>query len=280
MTKIDIIIAAFNSEDTIGAAVRSAFKIADASVTVVDDGSTDNTAQAAREDGATVISQTNQGASAARANGLLQTSAPLVTFLDADDELIAAGVHHSIEMLNDDQSAVVCAGRIEGFTAAGELGIRPRHFESVTPETLIRTGFGPWPPAAAVVRRIALVDAAAKAPTPLNTRYAEDYELIIRLARVGDVLMHEMPSMRYRMYDGKSSTAAEAALRDKERIRGFYAEALGIKADLLTEKQLRAAGKIRAARVSFSKKRYLSALGSLAHGALINPIFVLRKVTK
>jgi glycosyltransferase involved in cell wall biosynthesis len=56
-------------------------------VIVVDDGSTDDTAYAAREHGVTVIRhETNSGASAARNTGMRAATAPVVAFLDDDCE--------------------------------------------------------------------------------------------------------------------------------------------------------------------------------------------------
>lgn len=280
-TAVDVIIAAYNAEPTIRAAVASAQQVHGAAVTVVDDGSADGTADIARSLGATVIEQQNSGASAARSRGLAASTAPLVVFLDADDELVAHGVHRSIALLEDSPRAVVSAGRVEGFTAAAAtVGVLPRRYDSVTTTSLIRTGFGPWPPAASVIRRAALVEAADLEPSALSTRYAEDYEMIIRLSLLGDVAMHDAVAMRYRMYDGKSSNAAESALRDKERIRRHYADALRIEADLMDERQLRAATRIRMARVALSRKRYINALALVARVIVTNPMFILRKVMR
>ncbi|TWF52243.1 glycosyltransferase family 2 protein [Neorhizobium alkalisoli] len=89
---ICVIIAAKNAADTIQAAVKSAlFENLVSEVVVVDDGSTDDTAQAARlaDDGTgrlNIISlKVNQGPSAARNQAIAASSAPLIAILDADD---------------------------------------------------------------------------------------------------------------------------------------------------------------------------------------------------
>ena len=89
---VAVIIAAKNAEATIGRAVSSA--LADSAVgevVVVDDGSTDHTAAAARQagDGASRLQvlhlPRNLGPAAARNRAIQMSQAPYVTVLDADD---------------------------------------------------------------------------------------------------------------------------------------------------------------------------------------------------
>jgi len=57
----------------------------DLEVVVVDDGSTDDSAQIALDLGATCIRQARRGPASARNAGIAASTAPLLTFLDADD---------------------------------------------------------------------------------------------------------------------------------------------------------------------------------------------------
>lgn len=89
---ICVIIAAKDAADTIGIAIRSALQEAQVSeVVVVDDGSTDRTADAARDvdDGTgrlkVVSFDRNRGPSAARNHAIAMATAPLIAILDADD---------------------------------------------------------------------------------------------------------------------------------------------------------------------------------------------------
>ncbi len=93
---ICVIIAAKNAADTIEIAVRSALLEAEvAEVVVVDDGSSDSTAQAAeRGNDATgrlriVRFEKNKGPSAARNHAIDISTAPLIAILDADDFFFA-----------------------------------------------------------------------------------------------------------------------------------------------------------------------------------------------
>ena len=91
---VAVIIAAYNAEDTIGAAIRSALEQSvPVQVIVVDDASTDGTVQAAYacDDGSgrlLILEQSeNQGPSAARNRAIDHADAPWVTVLDADDRM-------------------------------------------------------------------------------------------------------------------------------------------------------------------------------------------------
>ena len=85
-TRISAVIPAYNEEKTVGAVIE-AVKTAGffEQIIVVSDGSTDNTAKAARSAGAEVVElESNQGKGTAVAAGLAKTDSPLVCFLDAD----------------------------------------------------------------------------------------------------------------------------------------------------------------------------------------------------
>ncbi len=89
MSRYSVVIPAFNAATTLGDAIESVLgqTIPPAAVVVVDDGSTDGTADVARQFGApvTVICQPNAGPGAATTRGFQSTDTPLVASLDADD---------------------------------------------------------------------------------------------------------------------------------------------------------------------------------------------------
>ncbi len=87
---ISVIIPVYNNEQSIGRAIDSVLaqsRPAD-EIIVVDDGSTDRTAEAAAAYGNKIryIRQDNQGAGAARNTGIRAASGEWIAFLDADDE--------------------------------------------------------------------------------------------------------------------------------------------------------------------------------------------------
>ncbi|HZU79677.1 MAG TPA: glycosyltransferase family 2 protein, partial [Acidimicrobiales bacterium] len=112
---VTVVVPAYQSEGTVAVALASVAgqTAAPVKVVVVDDGSSDGTADAARAamPGATVITQANAGPSAARNRALEEVDTPWVAFLDADDrwhrekladQLEAAGRHpHAVVVASD-----------------------------------------------------------------------------------------------------------------------------------------------------------------------------------
>ena len=98
-----VVIPAFNAERTIGEAIESVLNqtVGPQAVIVVDDGSTDATAQCARALGerVTVIRQSNTGCGAATTRGLDAVATPFVACLDADDLWVREKIALQMERL-------------------------------------------------------------------------------------------------------------------------------------------------------------------------------------
>jgi glycosyltransferase involved in cell wall biosynthesis len=88
---VSVVIPCYNNGDRVATAIESALKQTydPMEVTVVNDGSTDNSAEviAEYEDRITYVETENHGAGHARNEGLRRSTGPYVKFLDADDEL-------------------------------------------------------------------------------------------------------------------------------------------------------------------------------------------------
>ena len=85
--KISVIIPAYNAEKHIEAAIKSIHQqnYDNLEIIVIDDGSTDTTADICKALGVKLIQQENLGISAARNVGLKAATGDLIAFLDADD---------------------------------------------------------------------------------------------------------------------------------------------------------------------------------------------------
>lgn len=100
--KVSVIMAAYNAEDTIQMALESIPDREDVEIIVVDDGSTDKTAQMAREFGRARLVQhkKNYGLGKALNTGLKESTGEYVVMLDADDDFYPVNFEECMEDLD------------------------------------------------------------------------------------------------------------------------------------------------------------------------------------
>jgi glycosyltransferase involved in cell wall biosynthesis len=116
---VSVIIPLYNKERFIARAIRSvcAQTFCDFELLVIDDGSTDRSADLARQYGdnrVRVISQDNAGPGAARNAGICAAKGEVLSFLDADDEWLPDFLKQSIGILDQHPDvASVTSGYIE-----------------------------------------------------------------------------------------------------------------------------------------------------------------------
>lgn len=100
---VSVVIPAYNAGECIKRAIESvlAQTFCDYEVIVVDDGSTDNTAEAVRKYGPKVryIHQDNAGVSVARNTAIAAAKGKWIAFLDADDEWLPGKLRRQMELL-------------------------------------------------------------------------------------------------------------------------------------------------------------------------------------
>lgn len=113
-TGVDVVMPLFNKAPYVAQAVCSVLAQTPppASLTVVDDGSTDNSAAVVSDlftayagpVHTRLVRQTNKGPNAARNVGVRHGNAPLIAFLDADDEWLPHKLARQSERINNDPS--------------------------------------------------------------------------------------------------------------------------------------------------------------------------------
>jgi glycosyltransferase involved in cell wall biosynthesis len=118
MKKVSIILPAKNEEATIGGIIEALTDLyPEYEIIVVDDGSTDSTAQIAEDSGAHVIKHPyNKGNGAAIKTGARTASGDILVFMDADGQHNPEDVARLLERLDQGYDMVV--------------GARSRHFQS------------------------------------------------------------------------------------------------------------------------------------------------------
>jgi len=120
--KTTVIIPALNEEDTIGPLVADTLKQPIDAVIVVDNASTDQTAQCARQAGAQVISETRRGYGYACAAGVAAAhDADIIIFLDGDYSCRPEEIPDLLGPLWRNEADLVIGSRELGHIAPGSM---------------------------------------------------------------------------------------------------------------------------------------------------------------
>lgn len=217
--RVSIIIPTFNRRDCVIEAVRSVLTqtMPDFELIVVDDGSTDGTAEALRpfQPCLRYIHQCNKGVSAARNRGIIAARGEWIAFLDSDDEwwpeylettLSAAEatpglVAVSSDILIETKEALVSLFRLRGLPAfPNQPMVVPRPLSAIT-----RINCSP---SAMLVRRAALVDIGG---FDESLAIYEDLDLGLRLALKGGWCWIDLPLAKAMRKTTSGLSSAHAA---------------------------------------------------------------------
>lgn len=117
MVEVSAVIPAYNASAWIARAIDSVLSqtVAPAEIIVVDDGSTDSTAQAVHRYGAAVryFHQDNSGPAVARNRGIAEARSEWIAFLDADDEWLSHKLELQSHLLEREPELKWCCGARE-----------------------------------------------------------------------------------------------------------------------------------------------------------------------
>lgn len=208
---VAVVIAAYNRQGWVAEAVSSALgqqPTPPAEVIVVDDASTDGTAEAAEQAGARVIRhETNQGAAAARNTGARATDQPWIAPLDSDDRWLP------------DMLAALWPLRGDfGFVAGASMGVDPSgapvsYGGPLSDETVILASPAPlvFPEnfiaaSGVIVRRETFDEVGGYRP---SQRQAEDFDLWLRMLAVRPGLSVSRVVTVYRLHDAQKSRGGQ-----------------------------------------------------------------------
>ncbi|WP_345712489.1 glycosyltransferase family A protein, partial [Kineococcus glutinatus] len=173
-------------------------------VVVVDDGSTDGTADVARRHGATVIElPANEGIGPARNHGIRAAGTTWIAFCDSDDEWRPDHLQRLVQRAG---RHVLVAAPAES-TRGRVLGNPLPHPVPLTPLSLLSPG-DLVVTSGVLARRAALVEAGLFEPLPR----AEDLDMWVRLLERGSGVALSGPSVTYHEH-------AEQSIHDRDLMR-------------------------------------------------------------
>jgi GT2 family glycosyltransferase len=227
---VSVIIPTYNSASFVGAAIDSALNQTRLphEIFVIDDGSTDDTRQVLSQYGAPVIviSQPNQGQSAARNNAISRAAGDAIMFLDADDLLLPNCIERSVQQLEADPAVAVAYSDcylVDGD--AKKLGIFSEIYPARRPSGMILGELGyRWSViniSSTLVRRSAMQGVAFDGT--LARSGADDFDLWRQLAAKGEFRYVDEVLACYRCHSNQMSAtrigeALDGAMEVQRRI--------------------------------------------------------------
>lgn len=219
LQRISVVIPCYNGVGFLGEALRSIWeqtrKVDE--IIVVDDGSTDGSAELARDAGVTCLSlEPNAGPGAARNRGISASTGDLVAFLDADDYWMPTHVAEVAGLLERYPDSAVGFSRIQRFGDDDDIvpesvpdGPPSFMFWRLIEENIVAQS-------SAVARRDALVRNGCYTA---SLRYSEDYDLWLRLARRYPFVCTSAVTAAYRVHANQASRNVTAMVRGRWQVK-------------------------------------------------------------
>lgn len=182
-------------------------------IIVVDDGSPDDVAGVVRRHpDVRYVRQRNQGISAARNRGLAETRADYVVFLDADDRLLPGALDAGLACAAEHPEAAFVFGDFRFMAADGtpqSVRVRPPMPRAGLYLALLRQNYVEML-ATVLFRRDVLV---REGGFRTELRSAEDYDLLLRLARGYPTFAHGALVAEYRRYPHTGASLSNTPTR-------------------------------------------------------------------
>jgi glycosyltransferase involved in cell wall biosynthesis len=285
MPSVSVIIPAYNRSNTISKTISSVLEqtYQDLELIVVDDGSTDDTAEVTQsftDPRVKLINQENKGAASARNTGIHNSQSDYVTFLDSDDFWSTTKLQEQVLVLEQNKNVGVVYSWTDYVGEADEFlyhGPRPLFSGHVCHELLkhnfIVNGSN------LIVRRSSLLEAGG---FDKSLQSAHDWDLWLRLALITEFQVVPQVHVFYRETSNSLSSnlkrqeknclrvIEQNCRREPKRLKPFLASAKSGMYHYLTLKSL------SQTRTRFD---YLSAARFLALSLINNPM-IFKKRTK
>src|SRR6266480_4423186 len=220
---VSVIIPCYNQAHFLHEAIQSALAqtYSHREIFIVDDGSTDNTAEiTAGFGGVRCVCQENSGVSTARNKALKESRGEYLVFLDADDRLLPEALEIGVDCLRQHPTCAFASGHSRFITADGALLAPPAQL-CVTRDhylELLRGNYI-WCPGSVIYRRNDF-EVVKGFDTSLGP--GADYDLYLRIARNYPVFCHNRFVAGYRLHS--SSMSEDPALMLQDTLKALDAQ--------------------------------------------------------
>lgn len=215
--RISVVIPAYNQAKYLAETIDSVQKqtYADREIIVVDDGSTDETAEIAKGYGESIryVYQENQGLAGARNTGISLAQGEFVALLDSDDYWASDFLAKMISLADRQATATVYYCGVQYISSDGRVleqkSIPPVYEPAEFSKVMLRNNF--LVPSATVLRRQPVIDAGM---FDIDYRRLQDWELWVRLLKSGKKFAGiAAPLVYYRLHDASLSTDPQGGER-------------------------------------------------------------------
>ena len=213
--RVSVVLPVRDGERFLAEAIESIRGQADELI-VVDDGSTDGSAEIAAGLGATVVRQEPLGLVAALTRGIAESSAPYVARMDADDVSLPGRLDRQVAFLEAHPRVAFVAPGVEVVDEAGtriDEVVLPPDDASLRRRLLLRN---PFTHGSVVLRRAAL-DAVGGYRSDYGAN--EDYDLWRRLARDWELAALPEILYRYRRHSQATTATDSGRVGRREQLR-------------------------------------------------------------
>jgi glycosyltransferase involved in cell wall biosynthesis len=215
---VSIIIPCYNQAQFLADSIESALTqtYGRTELVVVDDGSSDNTAELAARYPVRYIRQPNRGVAEARNCGFNASAGEYVIFLDADDRLTCDSVQAHLHCLAAHPGVGFVVGEIEwidskgSYTGTGKSELlKQNHYEELLKVNHVANTI------AVMFRRSVLEHVGG-----FNSFFspAEDYEILLRAGRTFPSAHHSAVVAQYRRHSTNTSRKGAVMLRATHRV--------------------------------------------------------------
>ena len=243
MSLLTVIIPIYNCAPVIRQCLDS-IDYPDAEVLVIDDGSTDSTAEtvlrfAQDHPNVRLIQKENGGVSSARNLGLASASGKYVLFIDADDYLVPGGISRIVELAENNDADVVT------YRIVSVSNTAPVDTESVRDyqmayrmiigegESLLRYDVPDYHVVDAVFRRLLINENEIRFSSQLSLR-EDDVFCGMLFCHANKVIVTDLPLYRYVRSSNYSSTHNQSLEKQRKLIASSYL-AMRLRGDYVKE---------------------------------------------